>query len=257
VEAILSIWQLYVLAMGRVAAFIMLAPVIGGRNVPRTVKIFIVLILTAVGLGLSGVLVPVPILTLPVFSFLLIKEVLVGFVMGLTIMLVLFSCQAAGEFMGFQMMFSAGATFLAHTNERSTIIGNFFYITAILVFVTIDGHHWLIQGLNASFRTLPVLATPASLGSLSTWIELTGRLFEIGMQLALPIMVTLFITNLMLGMIAKTMPQLNIFIVGLPIQISVAFILLFIMIHQLLFAEVSLFHNWAREFYGLIKLMAP
>lgn len=256
-EGWMSVWQVYALGIGRVSALVMLAPVIGGNMVPTRIKVIVVLILTLVGLGLP-VLPAAPILLTPVmFSLLLVKEVLVGFAMGLTITLVLMSCQAAGEIMGFQMMFSLGSTFLPPTQERSTLVGNFFYILAILIFVTIDGHHWLIKGLHLSFQTLPILSTPHSLGSVGTWITLTGRLFLVGLQLAIPVMITLFITNLMLGMIAKTMPQLNIFIVGLPIQITVAFILIILMLPSLMSAEISLFQNWARDLHGFIRQLAP
>ncbi|MCD4813485.1 flagellar biosynthetic protein FliR [bacterium] len=256
-EGLIAMWQTLVIGLGRSAALVSVAPVIGGKNVPNQIKVVIAVVLTLVCMGLPLVESSGATLSIPLFMLFLIKELVVGFAMGLSITLILFAFQAAGEFLGFQMMFSAGATFMAFTQERATFIGTFFYIMALLVFVTIDGHHWLIQGLYQSYRILPVFDMPAGIGTLSMWVHMTGQLFAIGMQLALPVIMTLFITNLMLGMMAKTMPQLNIFIVGLPIQIAVAFFLLFLIIYNLLFAEITIFKQWAASFYSLIRQFAP
>lgn len=256
-EAMMSTWQTFALGLGRVGTFVMLVPVLGGRAMPRLVKILVSVALVLFGLRMPGLVNAEPVHSLALFNILLIKEMLVGFLLGFTIILVLAACQAVGEIIGFQMMFAASATFLPVTQERSTVMGNFVYIFSILVFVTIDGHHALIRGLDLSFRTLPVLAMPSGIGPFSAWMKLFGDLFRIGLQLALPLLGALLITNLMLGMIAKTMPQINVFIVGMPIQILAGLIVLFFMMSALLGAEMSLFRNWAQDLRGLIRAMAP
>lgn len=256
-EALLSLWQVFLLGMGRVSAMIALVPILGGRTMPMPIKILVTLILTIFCLKHTTWTAPVAQLSTDLFWVLMIKEMIIGFLIGLSITIVMAAIQAAGEFMGFQMMFTAASTFMAFTQERSTVISNMFYIIAALVFASIDGHHWLIKALHHSFEVVPVLALPGSFGGLGFWIELFASIFTIGLRLALPLMGTLLITNLMLGMIARTMPQLNVFVVGLPIQIATGLVLLSLMSSSLVIAEIDIFRNWVSDLMLLINRMRP
>jgi flagellar biosynthetic protein FliR len=127
----------------------------------------------------------------------------------------------------------------------------------MLLFLAMDGHHAVIRGLDLSFQTLPVLGWPAGLGSLRAWISLCGRVFVLGLQLALPVVAALVITNMALGMIARTLPQINVFVVGLPVQIVAGLLIIWLIMGGLLQAEGEIFRQWARELRGLIFAMVP
>lgn len=256
-EVLFSWWQTFVLAMGRVGAMVMLAPVLGGRTMPMPIKIMVTLILTLFCLSATGLAVQPVSLSTEWFTVLIIKEMLIGFLIAFTITVVIAGCQAAGEFMGFQMMFTAASTFMAYTQERTTVISNYFYVFAVLIFVAIDGHHWMIQTLVKSFELIPVMALPRHFGPLQSWVSFFGRLFEVGLHLALPLMGTLLITNLMLAMVARTLPQLNVFVVGLPVQILSGIMLMMVMVGGLTLAEIGLFKHWAKEIGIIIRAMAP
>jgi flagellar biosynthetic protein FliR len=179
----------------------------------------------------------------------------IGLIMGFTITVVIAGCQAAGEFMGFQMMFTAASTFMAYTQEESTVISNYFYILTVLIFVSLDGQHWLIQALVKSFEVVPVYGLPDGLGPMRAWVHFFGNIFEVALHLALPVMGVLLITNLMLGMIARTMPQLNVFVIGLPVQILAGILMMIVMISGLTLAENAIFRQWSRELLALVQSM--
>lgn len=254
----LTSWiQLFMLCALRVGGCIMLVPMLGGQSIPAKVKIGVLLCLTLFCFRWVSPLVTSRPLAIDVFVVLMVKEAAVGLVMGLTLLLAVAAIQAAGELIGFQMMFSAASVFSSFTYEQTTVVGDLFYILAMLIFLSLDGHHAVIGGLDLSFQTLPVLGRPAGLGAVHTWIILAGRIFRIGLQLALPLGATLLITNIAMGMIARTMPQLNIFVIGMPVQIAVGFLILLMIMGGLLQAEGDIFRHWARELRGLILFMAP
>ncbi len=251
-EAFLGWWQVFILGMGRVGGLVALAPVIGGRTMPMIIKVLVTLILTLFCISVVKLHAPALDLAPGWMAVLIIKEMVIGLIMGFTVTVVIAGCQAAGEFMGFQMMFTAASTFMAYTEEQSTVISNYFYILAVLIFVSLDGQHWLIQGLVKSFEVVPVYGLPAHLGPMQAWVRFFGNIFEVGLHLALPLMGTLLVTNLMLGMIARTMPQLNVFVVGLPVQILAGILLMIVMISGLTLAESTIFKQWSRELLALI-----
>jgi len=255
-EQVLSLWQEFVIGMGRVLTLVMVTPVLGAHGVPRSIKVVTAVMLTAVcirfapdaGAGL---------LPSAAFAVLLLKEMVVGFLMGLTLLLMITAFQAAGELMGFQMMFSAASAFLPAMQERGSVMGSFVYLFSLLIFVTLNGHHWLISALHQSFRVLPVMEMPRTLGSLGYWSGFFGQWFAISLRLALPVMATLLITNLVLGMVARTMPQLNIFVVGMPLQIMAGLLMLMFVTGSLYSAETGLYREWGRQLAGWVRMISP
>jgi flagellar biosynthetic protein FliR len=256
-EQLMGIWQTFILGLGRSAAFVAFAPVLGGPMVPRLIKVGAAVALTLFCLRLPYDPEIWRQVSLPWFVLLLAKELAVGFLLGFSIRVLLAAMQAAGELIGFQMMFTAGSTFLAMTQEQSSVTANFIYIISVMIFLAIDGHHWLIRGLDLSFATLPVHAMPLGWGGMEMWLQAFGRFFEISLRLALPLLTALFLTNMVMGVISRTMPQINVFVVGMPIQIMAGFLVMGLMLLALAGAEHGIFDAWARELRILILGMRP
>jgi flagellar biosynthesis protein FliR len=249
--------QLFVLGVARVAAFVVQAPILGTSAVPVPIKALLSLVLGFFLMPPAAMAPGAPVLGWMPFLLLLLKETLVGWLMGVSLFLLLAGLQAAGELVGFQMMFSAASTFSMLNLEDTTVTGNLFNIVAMLVFVSLDGHHALLGALDLSFRVLPVVRWPASWGSFPVWSILLGRIFEISVKLSLPLLAALFITNAILGMIARTMPQINVFVIGMPVQIVAGFVILIMMLGGLISAETQGFLQWAHELKGFIRQLQP
>jgi flagellar biosynthesis protein FliR len=256
VNAWLAEWQVYVLALVRISALLMLVPVLGGRQVPARIRICVSLLLALfacrywIGAPAGAPWEPLAL------GLLALKEALVGLALAFTLILVLTAFQVAGELLGFEMMFSAASVFSLSADDQTTVTGQFTYLLAVLIFLALDGLHALLGGLELSFRTLPVSGWPAGLGAPGAWVTLSGRVLEVGLRLALPLLAALFITNLALGMVARTLPQINIFVIGMPLQVAAGFLLLIMLVGQLFPVEEALLRHWAHDVKGLLYSLA-
>lgn len=163
------------------------------------------------------------------FIVLLIKEVVVGLALGFVAALVLYTVQVAGSFIDFQMGFLIANLVDPQTGAQVPIIGNFKYTLAILFLLAVNGHHLLIEGVIRSYQLVPVDLFAVQLGSEQVAHLLTNlfvQMFIIAFQIAVPIVGALFLIDVALGIVSRTVPQLNVFVVGLPVKILSGFVLI-------------------------------
>src|SRR5699024_5168254 len=157
------------------------------------------------------------------------KEILVGLFIGLIAYIILSAVQVAGGFIDFQMGFAIANVVDPQTGAQSPLIGQYFYITALLFLLSADGHHLLIDGIFFSYEFIP-LDTYISFENESIVnfiIDTFNYMFLIAFQMSIPIVGCLFLVDVALGIIARTVPQLNVFVVGLPLKIFVSFVAIF------------------------------
>jgi flagellar biosynthetic protein FliR len=158
--------------------------------------------------------------------FLVFKEVSFGALLGFVSLLLFLGIQLAGQIIGFQMGFAIVNVIDPSTQTQVSIVSEFKYIIAILIYLTINGHHYLISAVVQSFQLIP----PGTINFSHATSDLISRacsdIFVIAVKVAAPAMITLFLTSLALGIIARTVPQMNVFIVGFPLKIGVGLMIL-------------------------------
>jgi flagellar biosynthetic protein FliR len=108
-----------------------------------------------------------------------------------------------------------------------SIVGEFYYLVSLLVFLMIDGHHAVIEALARSYDIIPIAGGTYSADLGTFIINLTGNVFVLGVKLAAPVIITLFIVNMVLGIVARTVPQMNVFIVGFPLAVGVGILMIY------------------------------
>lgn len=253
-EPWLALWQVFALTLVRISAWLLLVPVLGGRQVPGLIRTCTALCLAVFACRYWAGAVPDRALALAPFALLALKEAVVGLALGFTVVMALAAFQVAGELVGFKMMFSAASVFSLASDTQTTVIGQFAYLLAVLIFIALDGPQALLGALDLSFRVVPVDGWPTSLGTPAAWAVLSGRVIKTGLCVALPLLAALFITNLALGMIARTMPQINVFVIGMPLQVAAGFVLLFMLVGQLFPVEAGVLRQWAHDLRGLIHV---
>lgn len=215
----------FLLILVRFIAFFATVPIFSYRNIPNQFKIGIAIFLAWITLYS----ISIPEIPLDLNFLLLIgKEVLIGLLLGLLAYMILSAVQIAGGFIDFQMGFAIANVIDPQTGVQGPLIGQYFYTIAILFLLTVDGHHLLINGALYSFDVVPI----------DQWINFNtehipmfimntfNQFFLIAFQLAIPIVGCLFLVDVALGIIARTVPQLNVFVVGLPLKILVALFVL-------------------------------
>lgn len=211
--------QMLVLLTMRIGGLMMTAPVFSHRSIPRQVVL-------AMTLGFAVVLLPFMSATpLPQtnsfieLSILCLKEILVGVLIGLVFSVIFLGINMAGAIVGFQIGFTMVSVVDPNSTEPVSVISEFWFLLATLIFLLINGHHMVISGLVDSFKVIPLgVATPS--GLVGEWlIKYSAFVFVLAVKFAAPVIVTVFLAEVAMGILARTMPQMNIFIVGFPLKI--------------------------------------
>lgn len=208
----------------RVGMIIFFLPLFGARNFPGIWKAGLSFVLAII---LTPMVPPFENLpeTLPGIVLGLASEALLGLCLAFIVKLAFAAVQLAGQFMAFQMGFSMARAMDPVTGAQSTTLSQFLYLFTILIFFTINGHHHLIQALATSFQTVPPNGfhlNPALSGII---VKASSEMFLIALKIAAPIMIALFLSNLCLGIVARTVPQVNILMIGFPINIGLGLII--------------------------------
>ncbi len=168
------------------------------------------------------------------YLFYIIKELLVGLSIGFIASILLYALQVAGGFIDLQMGFAMANVFDPQTGIQSPLIGRYLYILAILFLLSIDAHHMLLNGIFQSYQLVPIDGWQMTFliqGDVAHLVvETISRMFYIAFQIAMPVVGCLFLVDLALGIISRTVPQVNVFIIGLPLKIAVSLFVLLLTI---------------------------
>lgn len=251
----LNYFPAFLLVLTRVTAFFVTLPLFSYRSVPATFK---------VGLGFFFALVMSFSLDLPVieidgfFIMLVMKEMMVGLLIGLIAYMILSAIQIAGGFIDFQMGFAIANVIDPQTGSQSPIIGQFFYTFALLLLLSVNGHHMMLDGIFYSYELISITQASLALGDeqlLEYVIKAINMMFLIALQLAIPIVGVLFLVDVALGIVARTVPQLNVFVVGLPLKIGVSFIAIIFSLTILFTLFYQLFELMLHTMRGLMDLL--
>lgn len=217
---------LFGLTFARFIAFIYIVPFFGGKAVPPLVKV-------ATATSLVIITFPSVIAELPKdgssigfgamgFIAMIAKEFFVGFTLGFVASMVFEAVQVAGRIADFQRGSTMSELFAPQLEERVSEIGQFKLQLAIVVFLTTGAHLFFIGSLVKSFEFIPVLKFPHIEPGWSPAAEfltmMTGSVLSLGVQLSVPIVVTLLLTDLFFGLINRVAPQVNVFFLSLPVK---------------------------------------
>ncbi|AYC19602.1 hypothetical protein DZA65_02719 [Dickeya dianthicola] len=201
----------------RILALISTAPIFNERAITRRVKL-------GLGVLIAIVVTPsIPHTSIPVFSatgvWMLFQQVLIGVMLGFAMQLAFVAIRLAGEIIGLQMGLSFATFFDPSGGPNMPVIARFMNLLALLLFLSMNGHLWLISLLVDSFHTIPISAEPISGNVFMTLAEAGGRIFSNGLMLALPLITLLLTINMALGLLSRLAPQLTIFAIGFPITL--------------------------------------
>jgi flagellar biosynthetic protein FliR len=199
----------------RVLALFMSAPVLSHRAIPTRVKIGLALLVAAIVAPAAPDNVP------PLFTaaapLLLLQQMLAGLLMGFAIRVVFSAVDLAGNVIGLQMGLSF-ASFIDPVNSNQTpLIGSFLNMLTTLLFLALDGHLALLAAATRSFELLPISTHFFTGVGWERLITTGAGLFQLGLHISLPVLATMLVINLTLGIMSRAAPQLNLFSVGFPL----------------------------------------
>jgi flagellar biosynthetic protein FliR len=239
----------------RVLAFLMSDPILGHKNVSSQVKVGLAMLLSFL---LAPNLAPVPDIAL--FSWpglgVIVEQLLIGMSLGMVMRVTLAAVEMAGEICGMQMGLAFATFFSADTNTNSMVLSRYLSMITILMFLALDGHLMVIELLAVTFKTLPIGTLRFDPGAWNLIAHYGSTIFLTGLLLALPMVGTLLIINLAMGILNRVSPQLTVFSVGFPATLSVGLVLLMVVMGDLGQFLSRLLENTLRFMEYLISNMA-
>jgi flagellar biosynthetic protein FliR/FlhB len=246
------------MVMLRISAFFMITPVFFPKFTPSMAKIGFCVVFTFLilpGVNYENVKLINSNTTLIVFS---IAEVITGLILGYITKFCFFSAQMAGQLMDFQVGFSMMSIFDPVSNENVTLLGRLLYWTSMVMFFVVDGHHMLIRAIIDSFNVVNIGKFILTQGTSMMIVKIFVEFFTLGLKIALPIIFIIIITDLCMGLVTRTVPQLNILILGMPIKILVGLSCFSLVLPAVLRLIVNSFYDIPdviRDFYKVLPLL--
>ncbi len=218
----------FFLLLARIGSLVFFFPVLNNRAVPATLKAAFSLFLALLFFNLVARPPGPPLFarSLPVIFLELLRELVICMVIGLLGNLLFAAVQTAGQMIGYQMSFAVANVVDPVTSMQVPLIAQFYYLLAILLFLACGAHRWIFQALAGSFDLIPLTGFKPGTGLLEMMMAYGTGMFSTAVKIAAPLMVALLICDVALGVVARTAPQMNIFIVGMPLKILLGMLLM-------------------------------
>ncbi len=218
-------WVVYLFVWARMMGIVFLFPFFSYQGIPFTLRLWLSLVI--------ALLIFLSLESLPEFDFrgplemvlLLGKEVLVGLALGYLVNMMFQVFLNAGQMVDLKSGLMLSGVFEPQFGSRVTFMGQFYYLLALVFFLTVNGHHYFIRALADSYTLIPLDAPLMEQTQATGLIRLFADMFALSFQLVAPIIIILMVVDIALGLIAKTVPQVHVFILGLPLKIALSLLL--------------------------------
>ena len=245
----------FLLILVRISIILFLAPIFGSDLVPIQVKAALSLMLALIlapGIRFEASMLPeAPLLIIP----LILGEVFVGLSITIIIRLLLEGVQLAGQYIGYQMGFAIVNVVDPQSGNQASVLSQFAYIIALVVFLSVNGHYIILKGLVESFDLAPpgrMAVDPVVLSEVTRGVS---RMFIIAIKIGAPAMAVLFFTKVAMGIVAKTVPQMNVLFVGMPLYIIIGLFVLGLSLNYLVPILGRATHNVDQSILTMLRSM--
>ncbi len=241
-----DIWIMALLVFSRCIAFSSTAPLIGHKTVPAMVKVSFASMLTLI--LMPNLAVPQQYPSGYSFVYQIAMNALVGMLIGWLSTLIIEIGRTAGEMLDMQMALNAATIFDPGTQTQSTIIGRFFDFIMLVLFISIGGMEKIIEAFSKGFNTFPIIVTKFEF-SFGRILDATADVITIGFVIVSPIIMTILIVDLILGLMSRAAPQINAFQISFSLKPSIGILLVFILLPFIMKVIAGLLDEPARFLY--------
>lgn len=226
----------WLLVLFRITGIFVIAPLLGARAIPARVRIFwavalslcVYPMLLSVGSPAAKLITPVVKNGLSLWTTVpaVATELLIGLIIGYGASLPLMGMQVSGRLVDQQLGMALGGVFNPDVDDQAGVIGQFYYLLALALFVILGGHRVMVGILVDSFNTIPLGGFWPDLHLLDLLVGLLGSMFSLAIRVAAPLLCLIFLETLAMGFIIRTVPQINILSIGFPLRIIIGIALL-------------------------------
>jgi flagellar biosynthetic protein FliR len=248
--------EAFILVLLRISAIVVTIPVISDTSIPARFKAALSILITLIIFPVVAPKIPEPAnYHLLILLYRMAGEVMIGLIIGFTARLIFAGIQMAGDMIGFQMGLSIANIIDPMTSDQVSIITELQYLIAMLVFLAVDAHHIFFSALIQSYSILSPLTFHFSGQLMQLIFDFSKEMFVISIKLGAPLMAVMLFSNVGLGIVARTVPQINVFIVGMPLQIAVGLIFLGLTAPLYIKLTQGLFSNLEVKIIHLLQVM--
>ncbi len=221
--------EAFILIFIRLFGMLITAPIFRNRNVPYIVKIGFVFLLTNILITSVPISSDISIEKSLVFAFIMLKELFIGIVIGFAAYLVFSILTMVGQFIDMQMGFSMVSMFDPLNRVQITVTANLYTYVFTLILLATNFHHFILRALVESFELIPLGSYIYNPALVNNFVDYMSRFFILTMTFAAPIVFVTLITNVVLGILARVVPSLNMFVIGFPLKIFFGIVTILIM----------------------------
>jgi flagellar biosynthetic protein FliR len=240
----------FMLVFARIGAMVMLLPGLGEANIPVRIKLSIALLLTLVILPLHRTAYNIDMQSITALLVLMMHEIVIGIVLGATARVTLSALQVAGSVIAQQLGLGFVTTVDPTQGQQGLLIGNFLTILGLTLLFATDTHHLVIAALNDSYSIFSPGEAMLSGDVASLATRAFTAAFKIGIQLSAPFLVFGIVFNIGLGVLARLMPQMQVYFVGVPLSILFGFLILALVL-------VTMMGTFLEYFIGVMHQLIP
>ena len=241
----------FMLVFARVAAMVMVLPALGEQNIPVRIKLAAAVLLTLIILPLHQRDFHIDMQSLNSLIVLMVQEILIGIVLGATAQVTMAALQVAGSIIAQQMGLGFVTSVDPTQGEQGILVGNFLTLLGVTMLFATDSHHLLIAALNDSYKIFApgeAVAT-GDIASLAT--QALAAAFKLGLQLAAPFLVFGLVFNIGLGVLARLMPQMQVYFVGVPLSILAGFLIFALVLTAMMWTFLAYFDGVIHQMLSL------
>jgi flagellar biosynthetic protein FliR len=249
--------EIFLLVFTRITAILLLMPIFGSDAIPMQLKAGLCLIVAVILFPIVKIASPVEPVGLIGFAFLVVKEVFIGLTIGYATTFLFAAVQFAGRILDSEIGFAMVELIDPFSNTMVSATAQLQILLFSVLFLLINGHCFMLLALQKSFEVIPIFGAKLALGGLVThFIRMGGDIFVLAIKLAAPVFLVLSLTSMALGIIARTVPQINIFFVGLPIKIFLGLGLMAVVLPVLADMFKVIVNGLMEDIWKLLYLMA-
>ena len=240
-----------IFAFLRITSFFTSSSILFPQGTPNLVKIALCLFLSVAVSINTGIDVQVESMYMLVSYGVL--EILTGLFLGYITSICFNAIKIGGQLIDMQMGLSMASIYDSTTQTQTTLIGNIMYWMGVVVFFAMNGHHVLIEGLQYSFKIIEI-GTPIIENNLDYLVKIFIEYFNIGFKMSIPVVLALLISEIIMGLISRSVPQFNVMILGMPMKILVGTLFLLVSLPFILNECSGLFNALAKVMSGTFDI---
>ncbi|WP_298036603.1 flagellar biosynthetic protein FliR [uncultured Desulfuromonas sp.] len=222
----LAKFQLFLVCAARVGALMATLPVFGSGTAPVRVRIGLAVFMALLVFPVVEGYLPPPDFGPGTLAVLVVSETLLGVMVGFTARLVFTAVELGGTIIGYQMGFAAANVYDPQNQRQVSLVSQFQNILAILIFLALDVHHLFLRAIVRSYDFLSPGQLDLGGGAVPFLMGLAGQMFSLGVQFSAPILAVLLLSGLVLGILARVFPQLNVFLLSFPLNIGISLLVI-------------------------------